>query len=83
VFNKLVTNEGEGDVARILADLSDSGFSGVIAIEPHMVRGPLPPPGFSSIDEAMKSNYVEYGRRTEKLLTFYPPSSPNHTQTSL
>ena len=46
--------EGEGDVVRILADLINSGYDGIIAIEPHMGKG--------------YAGYIEYGRRTMKII---------------
>ncbi len=59
--------EGDANVPRICADLVARGYGGGISIEPHMaavahdseVRSPA---------EARFANYVEYGRRMERLL---------------
>ncbi|MBT7304537.1 MAG: sugar phosphate isomerase/epimerase [Victivallales bacterium] len=59
--------EGHGDVPEILADLIGSGYDGGISIEPHLA--------VVFHDKAVESeagvryaNYVEYGRRLEKLI---------------
>ena len=59
--------EGDGAVERILRDALSRGYDAGISIEPHMVavfhdahsRGQ---------DEVLRANFVEYGRRLEKLL---------------
>jgi sugar phosphate isomerase/epimerase len=59
--------EGLGDVRRIVSDLIDRGYQGGFSMEPHMKvvvhegdRGGEPAARFA--------NYVEYGRRFERLL---------------
>ena len=63
--------EGDGAVVRILEDAVRRGYSGALSIEPHMVAvfhdasgASVPPP-----DSALKSNFVEYGRRLERLVS--------------
>ena len=46
--------EGDGEVVKILTDLILSGYDGNIAIEPHMGKG--------------YDGYIEYGRRTMKII---------------
>lgn len=66
--------DGDGEVARIVADLLKSGYSGGFSIEPHMavvfhdgaVRSP---------ESARFDNFVEYGRRFEALLASLEKSS--------
>ena len=59
--------EGEGDVERILTDLRDSGYDGGLSIEPHM-EVVFHDASVRSSDDARKANYVEYGRRLERML---------------
>jgi sugar phosphate isomerase/epimerase len=59
--------EGHGDVRRILTDLLSRGYDGGISIEPHLAVVFHEDKGETS--EAVKyRNYVEYGRRLERLL---------------
>jgi sugar phosphate isomerase/epimerase len=59
--------EGNGDVRRILTDLLSRGYNGGISIEPHLAVVFHEDKGETS--EAVKyRNYVEYGKRLEKLL---------------
>jgi sugar phosphate isomerase/epimerase len=59
--------EGQGDVPKIVADLVRNGYRGGISIEPHLavvfhddsVKAPA---------DIMYRNYVEYGRRMEKII---------------
>jgi sugar phosphate isomerase/epimerase len=59
--------EGQGDVRRIVADLLQNGYDGGISIEPHLAvvfheaRG-------ETQEAAMRSSYIEYGRRMERLI---------------
>lgn len=59
--------EGAGDVRRILADLLHRGYDGGISIEPHLGTV-FHDPSVTSPAEARYANYVEYGRRLERLL---------------
>jgi sugar phosphate isomerase/epimerase len=59
--------EGEGDVARIVADLLASGYDGGFSIEPHLSVVQHDATVVSS-EEQKYRNYVEYGRRFEELV---------------
>lgn len=59
--------EGDGAVHRILADALASGYDAGISIEPHMVVV-FHDANSKANDDAMRANYVEYGRRLEKLI---------------
>ena len=59
--------ESEGDVRRILKDLIGSGYDGGLSIEPHMAIVFHEDKGESESKERFK-NYIEYGRRLEKIL---------------
>lgn len=59
--------EGEGDVKRIVKDLLESGYDGGLSMEPHMAVV-AHDESVKSEDEIRCTNYVEYGRRFEKLL---------------
>jgi sugar phosphate isomerase/epimerase len=59
--------EGQGRVRDILKDAFARGYDGGISIEPHMVVV-FHDAGSKANDDAMRSNYVEYGRRLEKLI---------------
>ena len=59
--------EGDGDVARIVRDLLQTGYDGGLSIEPHLAvvyhEGSA-----QSEDEVRYNNYVEYGRRFVQLV---------------
>lgn len=59
--------EGAGDVRRILADLLHRGYDGGISIEPHL-GAVFHDPSVTAEAEARYANYVEYGRRLERLI---------------
>lgn len=59
--------EGHGDVRRILTDLLHSGYDGGISIEPHLAVVFHEDKGETS-DAVMYRNYVDYGRRMERLI---------------
>ncbi len=59
--------EGRGRVRDILRDAFARGYDGGISIEPHMVVV-FHDAGSQANDGAMQANYVEYGRRLEKLI---------------
>ncbi len=59
--------EGDRDVKRILKDLLASGYDGGISIEPHMAVV-FHDESVEAKAQARLDNYVEYGRRMEKLL---------------
>lgn len=60
--------EGEGRVRDILKDAFARGYDDGISIEPHMVVV-FHDAGSKANDEAMRKNFVEYGRRLEKLIS--------------
>lgn len=59
--------EGQGRVHDILKDAVTRGYDGGISIEPHMVVV-FHEAGSKSNDDAMRANFIEYGRRLERLL---------------
>lgn len=58
---------GDGAVRRILADAFARGYAGAISIEPHMVAV-FHDANSQAQDDALRTNFVEYGRRLERLL---------------
>jgi sugar phosphate isomerase/epimerase len=59
--------EGQGRVRDILKDAFARGYDGGISIEPHMVVV-FHDAASKSNDDVMQTNYVEYGKRLEKLV---------------
>lgn len=59
--------EGDGDVRRIVRDLLGRGYEGGISIEPHLAVV-FHDASVTSKAEIRYRNYVEYGRRMEKLI---------------
>lgn len=59
--------EGQGRVRDILQDAFARGYDGGISIEPHMVVV-FHDAASKANDDAMRKNFVEYGRRLEKLI---------------
>ena len=59
--------EGECDVEKILGDFLASGYDGGISIEPHM-EVVFHDATVTSQAETRYNNYIEYGRRLEKLI---------------
>ena len=60
--------EGQGRVRDILQDALARGYNAGISIEPHMVVVFHDAHAQASNDDAMGANYVEYGRRLERLI---------------
>ncbi len=60
--------EGQGKVREILTDAAARGYSGALSLEPHMVVVFHDAHSQSASEEAMRKNFVEYGRRLEKLI---------------
>ncbi len=60
--------EGQGRVRDILKDAFARGYDAGISIEPHMVVVFHDTPAQANNEEAMRKNYVEYGRRLEQLI---------------
>lgn len=59
--------EGDGDVRRIVKDLLMNGYDGGISIEPHLAVV-FHDSSITAPEEIMYANYVEYGRRMEKMI---------------
>jgi len=59
--------EGQGRVRDILQDALARGYGGGISIEPHMVVV-FHDANSKANDEAMRKNYVEYGRRLTRVI---------------
>ncbi len=60
--------EGQGRVHDILKDAIGRGYDAGISIEPHMVVVFHDGQAQAISDEAMRENYVEYGRRLERMI---------------
>jgi sugar phosphate isomerase/epimerase len=60
--------EGDGRVRDILKDAFANGYDAGISIEPHMTVVFHDTDGGPAPEEAMAENYIEYGRRLEKLI---------------
>jgi sugar phosphate isomerase/epimerase len=60
--------EGQGRVRDILEDALARGYDAALSIEPHMVVVFHDANSKTSNEEAMRKNYVEYGRRMEKMV---------------
>jgi len=67
-------DEGKCGVAGIVKALLDSGYEGDFSIQPHMAVV-FHDASVSSSEEARFENYVEYGRRFEKLLAAARPKA--------
>jgi sugar phosphate isomerase/epimerase len=59
--------EGDGDVRRIVKDLLASGYAGGLSIEPHL-SVVQHDESVISPEEQRYDNYVEYGRRMERMV---------------
>lgn len=60
--------EGQGAVRAILQDAFARGYEAALSIEPHMVTVFHDPQAQAANDAALQANYVEYGRRLERLV---------------
>ncbi len=60
--------EGQGRVRDILKDAITRGYDAGVSLEPHMVVVFHDAQSKTSNEEAMRKNFVEYGRRLEKML---------------
>jgi sugar phosphate isomerase/epimerase len=67
--------EGQGKVREILADAFARGYDAGISIEPHMVVVFHDAASKVSNDDATRANFVEYGRRLEKLIGEVRPAA--------
>jgi len=61
--------EGQGRVRDILLDAKARGYQGGLSIEPHMVTVFHDPNAKGSSEVAAAKNFVEYGRRLEKMIS--------------
>lgn len=59
--------EGDGDVREIVKDLLRNGYDGGISIEPHLAVV-YHDASITAPEEIRYANYVEYGRRMEKMI---------------
>jgi sugar phosphate isomerase/epimerase len=59
--------EGDGAVRQILTDAFAGGYDAGISIEPHMVVV-FHDAGSKANDDAMRQNFVEYGRRLDQMI---------------
>lgn len=59
--------EGDGDVYKIVEDLLTNGYDGGISIEPHLAVVQHDD-SVQSADNIRYANYIEYGRRMEKII---------------
>ena len=60
--------EGQGRVRDILRDALARGYSGGVSIEPHMVVVFHDVTSKSASEDGARKNFVEYGRRLERLI---------------
>jgi sugar phosphate isomerase/epimerase len=67
--------EGQGRVKDILADALARGYQGALSLEPHMVVVFHDAQSKTSNEAAMTKNFIEYGRRLERLLVELGPQS--------
>ena len=66
--------EGQGRVRDILKDALTRGYDAGISIEPHMVVVFHDAQSKTKNEKAMRQNYVDYGRRLERLLQEVRPA---------
>jgi sugar phosphate isomerase/epimerase len=66
--------EGQGRVREILGDALARGYAGGVSLEPHMVVVFHDAKSQTSNDDAMRENFIEYGRRLERLISDLRPS---------
>ena len=59
--------EGQGRVHDILSDAFSRAYDGALSIEPHMVVVFHDAQSKAANEDAMRSNFIEYGRRLEKM----------------
>jgi sugar phosphate isomerase/epimerase len=69
-------SEGKGRVRDILKDAFTRGYDAGISIEPHMVVVFHDATSKTNNEDAMRENFVEYGRRLEKLIGELKNESP-------
>lgn len=69
--------EGQGRVHDILSDALARGYTGALSIEPHMVVVFHDAQLKTANDDATHKNFVEYGRRIEKMVNTIQQSLPS------
>ncbi|MBI4657231.1 MAG: sugar phosphate isomerase/epimerase [Verrucomicrobia bacterium] len=74
--------EGQGRVRDILKDAFARGYDAGISIEPHMVVVFHDAQSKASNEDAMRANYVEYGRRLERLINVVKAEFAKQRQTN-
>jgi sugar phosphate isomerase/epimerase len=67
--------EGQGRVKDVLKDALLRGYDAALSIEPHMVTVLHDAQAKASSEEALRRNYVEYGRRLEALVRDLGPDA--------
>jgi len=67
--------EGQGRVRDILKDAFSRGYDAGISIEPHMVVVFHDANSKSTNEEPMRTNYVEYGQRLERMIAELKPAA--------
>jgi sugar phosphate isomerase/epimerase len=72
--------EGQGRVRDILSDAFARGYDAGISIEPHMVVV-FHDASSKSNDDAMRANFVEYGRRLERMIGEIKTAANNRART--
>ena len=60
--------EGQGRLRDILSDALARGYSGALSLEPHMVVVFHDAASQSANEDSLRQNFVEYGRRLERLV---------------
>lgn len=66
--------EGQGRVREILRDAAARGYRGGLSIEPHMVTVFHDAKATETNGDAARKNFVEYGRRLEKMISETKPN---------
>ncbi len=66
--------EGQGRVRDIIADAVVRGYQGALSLEPHMVVVFHDAQTKTANEDAMRKNFVEYGRRLEQMLSELSPA---------
>jgi len=61
--------EGQGRVGEILKDAIARGYDAGLSLEPHMVVVFHDPTALAANQDAMRRNFIEYGRRLETLVS--------------
>jgi sugar phosphate isomerase/epimerase len=66
--------EGQGRVRDIISDALSRGYNGALSLEPHMVVVFHDVQSKTTNEEAMLKNFLEYGRRLERIVDEVKPS---------